>query len=185
MKAIQLKYVVLTGLLVLGLATHSSAAPKAEVAEAAAVMSDLQSLVVQAKANESKVALGGDTDSIAEFYKQSAAVDDAVTAGNEAVAVMNLAMANEDDEAFEAGKADLAEALEQARNALLGIFPVTVATAEPGDDGEKDYDPPNIYEVPWKSQGIRAYYESLFGTFNDARSFGGERGFGDRQATPE
>ena len=100
---------------------------------------------------------------------------------------MKLETANGNTEAADAAEAKLAEALLQARNALLGIFSQTVAAAEPGDDGEKDYDPPNIYDVPWKSQGIRAYYESLFGTFEDASAFGGVKGFDylDEEATPE
>jgi hypothetical protein len=122
---------------------------------------------------------------VADPLAQSAEVDKAVEAGREALAEMELAMDNGDTEAADAAEAKLAEALLQARNALLGIFPVTVAAAEPGDDGEKDYDPPNIYDVPWKSQGIRAYYESLYGSFNDASAFGGQRGFGDRDATQE
>ena len=48
MNAIQLKYVAVAGLLVLGLATHSFAA---NVAEATAVMGELETVVVQAKAN--------------------------------------------------------------------------------------------------------------------------------------
>lgn len=53
-----------------------------------------------------------------------------------------------------------------------------------GKPGKPD-DPPNIYDVPWKSDGIRSYYESLFKGMWDASAFGGSSGFGDREATPE
>ena len=179
MKAIQLKYVAVTGLLVLGLANQSfaadatEAARTAEVIEAAAVMVDLQSLVVQSRLNAVNDLPGGDVDldAVEERDKQSAEVDAAVAAGNEAVAAMNLANENGDAEAFDAAKADLAEALVQARNALLGILPATAAAADPGDDSEQDLDPPNIYDDPWESQGIRAYYQSLFVVFNEASSY--------------
>ena len=178
MKTIQLKYVAVVGLLVLGLANHSFAA---NVAEATAVMGELESVVVEAKANLAKASLDG-ADAVGDPLAQSAEVDKAVEAGREALAEMEQATANGDTEAADAAEAKLAEALLQARNALLGIFPVTVAAAEPGDDGEKDYNSPNIYDDPWESQGIRTYYQSLFDTFQDSSSFGQK---GERDATPE
>ena len=181
MKAIQLKYIAVAGLLVLGLANHTFAS---KAAEAAGVMADLESLVVQAKATLAKASLES-TDAVADPLAQSAEVDKAVEAGREALAAMEQAMANGDTEAADAQEAKLAEALLQARNALQGIFPEMAAAADPVDEPGKKYKKPNIYEVPWKSQGIRAYYESLFNTFEDARDFGGGRGFGDRDATPE
>ena len=181
MKAIQLKYVAVVGLLALGLANHSFAA---NIAEATGVMADLESLVVQAKATLAKASLES-TDAMADPLAQSAEVDKAVEAGREALAAMEQAVADGDAEAADAAEADLAKALEQARNALLGIFPeVAAVAADTGDEEEKSYAPPNIYDVPWESQGIRAYYESLFGVFDDASSFGqkGYRG-SDQDAT--
>ena len=182
MKTIQLKHIAVAGLVVLGLANHSFAA---NVAEATGVMADLESLVVQAKANLAKASLES-TDAMADPLAQSAEVDKAVEAGREALAAMEQATANGDTEAADAAEAKLAEALLQARNALLGIFSETVAVAEPGDDGEKDYNSPNIYDDPWKSQGIRSYYQSLFEDFQESTTFGqkGYRG-SDEDATKE
>ena len=189
MKAIQFKYIAVAGLLVLGLANHSFAA---DVAEASGVMADLESLVVQAKASLANAALGGDVDAIAEANKRSAAIDAAVAAGNEALSAMEAAVANGDEDAAKMAENDLAAALGQAKNALGGVLPATAAAspkksseAKSNDDEEKDGDPPNIYDVPWKSQGIRAYYQSLFGAFHDASGFGQGKGFGDQDATPE
>lgn len=189
MKAIQFKYVAVAGLLVLGLANHSFAS---NIAEASGVMADLESLVVQAKAALANAALSGDVDAIAEANKRSAAIDAAVAAGNEALAAMEAAAANGDEEAAKMAENDLAAALGQAKNALIGVLPAMAAAspkastkAASDEDEEETGDIPNIYDVPWKSQGIRAYYQSLFGAFHDASGFGQGKGFGDQDATPE
>jgi hypothetical protein len=188
MKAIQFKCVAVAGLLLLGLANHSFAV---NAAEATGVMADLESLVVQAKATLANAALGGDVDAIAEANKRSEAIDASVTAGREALSGMEQAITAGDADLAQSKEDDLAAALSQARDALAGILPQTAAAnankqsksnsgGGPGEAG----DPPNIYDIPWKSQGIRAYYTSLFGAFNAASSQG-QRGFGDREATPE
>lgn len=185
MKAIQFKYVTVVILLVLGFATHSFAA---DVAKAAGVMADLESEVVQAKASLAKSSLDG-VDAVGDPLAQSAEVDKAAEAGREAMAALEQAEANGDIEAADAAGVKLAAALERARNARQGIFPETstsVADADADDDGEKNYAPPNIYDDPWESQGIRAYYESLFGVFDDASSFGQKNYRGsDQDATQE
>lgn len=183
MKAIELKHAAVVSLLVLGFATHSFAA---NVAEATVVMGELESLVAQAKATLSKSSLDG-ADAVGDPLAQADEVDKAVDAGRQALADMEQAVADGDTEAADAAEAKLAEALLQARNALLGIFPeAAVAAADTGDDEEKSYASPNIYDDPWESQGIRAYYESLFGVFDDASSFGqkGYRG-SDQDATEQ
>lgn len=183
MKTMQLKYVAVAGLLMLGLANHAFAV---NVAEASGVMADLESLAVQAKAALANAALGGNVDAIAEANKRSAAIDAAVAAGNEALSAMELAMANGDAAAAESAEDELAAALAQAQAALSGVLPETAATKKPEKSkSDKKEDFPNIYDVPWKSQGIRAYYQSLFGSFHDASSFGHGQGFGDQDATPE
>ncbi len=184
MKAIQLKYVAVIGLLVLGLANHSFAV---DAAEAAGVMADLESLVAQAKVILSDAALD-DVDAVAAVAKAneiSAGIDAAVAAGRDALSAMEQAIANGDAEGAESAEDDLAVALRQASGILSGIFPATAATTDSGDDSEKDYDSPNIYDNPWESQGLRDYYQSLFGAFESASSNGQGKGFGDQDATPE
>jgi hypothetical protein len=181
MKAIEFKHAVVISLLVLGFATHSSAV---NLSQAAGLMAALESEAVQAKATLAKASLAG-VDAVADPLAQSDEVDQAVSAGREALAAMEQAEVDGDIEAADAAGVKLAAALERARNARQGIFPETsTSVADADDDIEKDYTPPNIYDDPSESQGIRAYYESLFGVFDDASSFGqkGYRG-SDQDAT--
>lgn len=168
MKAIQLKYVAVVGLLVLSLANHSFAV---DAAEASGVMADLETLVSQAKLTLSKASLV-DADAVAEANELSAAIDAAVAAGRDALSTMEQAIANGDAEGAAAAEDAMAAALRQARDLFLGIFPATAAATDTGDDSESEQDenPPNIYDDPWESQGLRAYYESLFGAFQEASS---------------
>lgn len=187
MKMKQVKYAVVASLLALGLVNQSYAV---DAAAAAGVMADLESLVVQAKEVLSKAALGGDVDAIAEANKRSEAIDTAVAAGRGALAAMEQAIANGDDDAAASAEEDLAAALSRASDALSGVLPASAAIASQNGEGNSTAgdgaeDLPNIYDVPWKSQGIRAYYQSLFGVFHDASSFGHGKGFGDKDATPE
>lgn len=188
MKMNQLKYVVVASLFALGLVNQSLAV---DVAAASGVMADLEGLVVAAKENLANAALSGDVDAIAEANKRSDAIDAAVAAGREALSAMEQADANGDADVAESAEDDLAAALRQAKDALSGALPEVADSQVAGKKNNgnggpgKPGDPPNIYDVPWKSQGIRAYYQSLFGAFHDASSFGHGKGFGDRDATPE
>jgi len=173
MKAMQFKHIAMAGVLALGLANQSFAV---DVAESTSVMADLECLVVQAKAALANASLTG-VDATAEAGARAAAIDEAVKAGREALAAMTQAIADGDETAAQAAEDALAAALSQARDALAGVLPEKMAAkgeaeAEPEEAGEEL---PNIYDVPWKSEGIRAYYQSLFGSFHDASSFGGEK----------
>jgi len=181
MKAMQLKHVAMAGILALGLSAQSFAV---NVAESTSVLADLESLAVKAQKIIADGALAKDLDAIEEGSKRSAAIDDAVKAGREALAAMEQAVANGDDAAAQAAEDALAAALSQARDALSGVLPEKAAAkgeaeAEPEEAGDEL---PNIYDEPWKSQGIRAYYQSLFNTFNEASSYGGDK---EVDATPE
>jgi hypothetical protein len=82
----------------------------------------------------------------------------------------------------------LAAALAQAKDASMGnISEASMANGaaeDTGAPGNPD-DPPNIEEVAWQSDAMKAYYQGLFGTFWNTSSFGNGEGFGDRYATPE
>lgn len=164
-----------------------------DLAEAAEVMSDVEAMSISAKTAVAEAALGGDTDAIAEAQKRSDAIDAAVAMARDAYADMERNIQNGDMDAAETAEDDLAAALVQVKNALMGAIPETmVATAgnenggqRPGGPPGNPDNPPNIHEVPWKSQGIKAYYQSLFGEWFNASAFGLARGFGDGDATPE
>ena len=90
MKTIQFKCVVTACLLAFGLVSHSFAV---DVAEAASVLNDLETLAIQAKANLANASLEnlGATD---VANQQSAEIDKAVDAGRDALAAMEEAVAN-------------------------------------------------------------------------------------------
>jgi hypothetical protein len=186
-----LKKGLFAGLMAFVFAGQSNAV---DLAASAGVMTDVQALSVQAKANLATAAVGGDVDAVAEANKRSDAIDAAVAAAQRAYSSMTKAMENNDQTAAESAEDSLAAALQQCKDALTGVLPEASENGKAkwkeskdntGGGPGKPGDTPNIYDVPWKSQGIRAYYQSLFGSFHDASAFGHGRGFGDRDATPE
>ena len=186
MRAIQFKCLAMACIIALGFAHQSYAV---DAAEAASVMADLQTLAIEAKENLAKAALEG-VITVEEAMKQSEAIDAAVEAGKQAQLAMEEAIENKDDDAAEAAEDDLAAALSQAKAVMAGVLTAAVGTTEgeQTDDGEQPDDegaPPNIYDQPWKTDGIRAYYESLFGAFQDASAFGDEQAFGNQNTTPD
>jgi len=175
MKAIQLKNVALAGILALGLSTQSFAV---NVAESTSVLADLQALAVKAQMMITDGASDKDLDAIAEGQKRSAAIDEAIDAGVAALAAMEQAVAVGDEAAAQAAEDALAKALSDAKDAFSGILPEQVATEEEDSDTDSEETEeglPNIYDKPWESDGMRAYYESLFNVFNEGSSYGGEK----------
>ncbi len=185
-----IKYGFLSALCAMTLVGQSLAV---DVAESAGVMAEVEAMSVQAKANLASAALGGDMDAIAEAQKRSDAIDAAVAAARAAFAKMEGDVKSGDMDAAESSEDDLAASLVQVKDALMGAIPESLMAAAKeqkskkqakGRPGNPD-NPPNIYEVPWKSEGIKAYYQGLFGEFWNASAFGHGQGFGDRDATPE
>jgi len=164
-----------------------------DLAESAGVMAEVESMSVHAKANLAEAALGGDTATVMEAKKRSDAIDAAVAAARAAYAKLEIDVNNGELDAAETAEDDLAAILVQVKDALMGAIPEALAQEVEqtqdedlagGAPGNPD-DPPNIEEVPWKSEGIKAYYQGLFGEFWNASAFGHGSGFGDRDATPE
>lgn len=183
-----LKCGLLAGLCTMVLVGQSRAV---NLAEAAGVMAEVEYMAVHAKANLADAAVGGDTEAIAEAKKRSDAIDAAVATAREAFAKLELAVKSGDTDAAETAEDDLAATLVLVRDALMGVIPEALAAQVEeqakkagGKPGRPD-DPPNIEEVPWKSKGIKAFYQELFGEFWNASAFGHGRGFGDRDVTPE
>ena len=183
MKAKQLKYIAVAGVLALSLANHSFAV---DVAESTSVLEDLESLAVKAQKIIAEGALDKNLDTVEEGGMRWAAITNAVEAGRVALADMEQAVADGDESAAQDAEDALAAALGQAKEALSGVLPEKMA-----DEGETAVEPeqetglPNIYDEPWQSEGIRAYYQSLFNSFNDASSYGGDKvmDFDDEDAT--
>ena len=163
-----------------------------DLAEAAGVMAEIEAMAVSAKASIAEAAVsGGD---VVEAQARADAIDGAVAQARDAFSSMELSIQNGDMDAAETAEDELAAALVLVSDALMGAIPEAMAGSSSDEEGEADQsggrpgdpdDPPNIHEVPWKSQGIKAYYQSLFGDWWNASAFGHGRGFGDGDATPE
>lgn len=158
-------------------------------ADASADLAAIGTLSVQAKANLAIAALGGDVNAIAEASKRSDAVDAAMAQAQEAFSALEAAIASSDAAAVQAATDTIAASKQKATDALNGVIPESMVNeiAEwrasnpntgggPGDP----YDPPNMFDKPWQTVGMRNFYASQFGSF-----WASGRGTGDTDATPE
>lgn len=186
-----LKYGFLTVFSMLALVGYAKAL---DLAEVFTVMAQVESMAVHAKANLVAAATGKDASlTLEEAKTRSDAIDTAVAKARDIAAKIEIDFKNNDNDAAEADGDELAAALKQVADALLGAIPAQLAQQveekqsqelSGGRTGNPE-DPPNIREVPWKSEGIKAYYQGLFGEFWNASAFGLGHGLEDRDATQE
>lgn len=173
----------------------SSPVRAADLADASGTLAKVAVMAVQAKANLALAASGGDVNAIADAVKRADAVDAAMAEAQEAFSALERAVAGNDEDAAAAVSDDLDAARQKAFDALNGAVPEASPQSEHAKwvEGQKNtgggpgraYDPPNIYGRPWDTQGLRHFYEGLFGGFWSASGHGGGRGCGDFDATPE
>lgn len=181
---------VKTGLLAALCATALVGQSKAgDLADAAWVMSKIETLSINAKAKLAAAAVDEGANAVLEAKKRSDDIDAAVDAARAAYSKMEQAVNSGDTDGAAAAEKELAAKLVLVKNALTGNpSGESVAASSNKKSGHKTGrpdNPPNIYEVPFASGGIKAYYEELFGEFWNASAFGHGQGFGDRDATPE
>ena len=182
-----------TGLVAMVVAMASLVQVQAVVDMAAATgtLADISVMAVQAKANLAAAANNGDIDEIADATKRADAIDAAVTEAQKAFTVTENAVAQNDEAAAAEALASLNSSWKKANDALNGAVPEATpkgahdkwkeSQTNTGGGPGKAYDPPNIYDVPWQSDGMRAVYAAEFGNFFIA----GGNSFGDSDATPE
>lgn len=164
-------------------------------AAAAGTLGDVAKMVTQANGNLAKAASSRDLEAIKEAVLRADAVNTAQAEAKEAYAAMEKAIADGDEEAAAAAVEDLNAAWQKAYDALNGPVPEprSQSAYEEWKEGMENtgggpgraYDPENIYDVLWETQGSRHFYQSLFGNLWSASSQGGSDPFGDRDATPE
>jgi len=162
----------------------------ANQASAAGDLADIAAISVQAKANLADSALGGNIDEIVEAGKRSDAVDAAMAQAQNAFAAMERALSSGDEDAAQSAADELTASKQKAMDALNGVIPASLAKdaveewkaskTNTGSGPGRPYDPPNIYDVPWQTVGMRNFYTSQFGNF-----WSSGRGNGDKDATPE
>lgn len=170
-------------------------AQAADLADASGILADIAVMAVQAKANLAVAANSGDVDAIAEAVKRADAVDAAMSEALAAYNALETATEENDDDAAEEAFADMETARQKANDALNGAVPEATPASmhslwkesqkNTGGGPGRSYDPPNIYDRPWHSQGLRHFYQGVFGTAWSASANGGSHVFGDRDATPE
>ena len=158
-------------------------------AGAVADLADIAAISVQSKANLASVALGGDVDAVSEAGKRADAVDASMARAQEAFAAMERALAGGDEDAAQSAANEIKASKQKAADALDGVIPDEMvslvqawkeAQSNTGGGPGRAYDPPNIYDVPWQTIGMRNFYISQFGSF-----WSSGRGTGDTDATPE
>lgn len=167
----------------------STTVQAADMVAANTTLSGINALVAQANANVATAAIGGDTDAISEMIARAYAVD--VAYAKAKAATQQLAVAA--DEASEAAaQAALNAAYQDANAAMTGPAPEAPAAedyqqwleSKMNSAGAVDAnDAPNIQDPIWETQGLRQFYQSMFGDFWSTT--GGDLRFGDRDATPE
>lgn len=162
-----------------------------DAATEAGKLVEIYTTAVKSQANCAFASLSGGVSASMEANKQAEAVDNLIAVANNAYMEFERALASGDQAAAASASNQLSAALQQAKQAQQGITtmpkpsPVNQARKNTGGGPGKAGDMPNPYDVPWKSDHIRQLYQSLFGNFLEASSFGGTLGFGDREATPQ
>lgn len=165
----------------------------ADMAGASGVLAEVSVMAVQAKAGLASAANSGDVKAISDAVNRADAVDAAVADARSAYAAMERAAAGGDEDAAAASADALEAARQAASDALNGVVPEAVqktaqeiwkeSTTNTGGGPGSAYDAPNIYDVPWQTQGMRSLYTALFGSFWSAS---GQTSPGDDyDATPE
>jgi len=181
--------------LIAALVAVTALAQAADMAVASGILADVSVMDVQAKAGLADAANSGDVAAIAEASKRADAVDAAMADAQAAYAALERAVAGDDADAAASASDDLEAARQRASDALGGAIPdATPKSAQEvwkesqtntGGGPGRAYDPPNIYDVPWQTQGMRSLYTSLFGSFWTTSSRGGSLDDGGGDATPE
>jgi hypothetical protein len=192
MKKHFLKKTVLVALLAIG--TTLSQVRAADMVAAAGILANIESMVVQAKANLALAASSGDVAAISEASKRADAVDAASAEANQMFAALEGAA---DDSQAAKAMAGLEAAQTKADQALNGAVPEPTpkskkeawkeSTSNTGGSPDGGFNPPNIYDVPWQSAGMRnvsaGMFSSVYGSTGGSSS--SSKGFGDGDATPE
>jgi hypothetical protein len=192
MKKHFLKKTVLVALLTIG--TTLGLAKAADMVAATGILANIESMVVQAKANLALAASSGDVAAISEASKRADAVDAASAEANQMFAALEGAA---DDNQAATAMAGLEAAKTKADDALNGTIPEPTpkskkevwkeSTTNTGGSPGGGYDPPNVYDVPWQSAGMRSMSAGMFSSAytSTGGSSASSKGFGDGDATPE
>jgi hypothetical protein len=182
-----------TGALLFSISMIASAVDRAEITGDVAKLHEIS---VSGLKNVSDSALGGDPGAIQENMTRSHAIDAAVAAGMGEHQKYENALSAGDEDAAAAHADNVKTQVQKAEDALSGALPEDTkqmtsheqwkeSKTNTGSGPGRAYDPPNIYDVPWESQGVRSFYQSLWGNFWASSGGGGARRPGDRDATPE
>ena len=165
----------------------------ADIASASAILAEIEAQAVEAKAAMAAAALNGDLDQFADAKKKSDAIDAACTKARKSFAALEQYVQSGDQKAAAGAEDEMKEALSQVAEAMTGVIPEELAEmAQQQGEQEKPaaakgpaLNPPNPRDVPWKSEGVRQFYEEVFSDNFDSSTFGGGSNFGDSDATPE
>lgn len=176
---------------VLAVMTALSQAQAADMAAASGMLAEISVMAVQAQANLAAAASVGDLNAIADAAGRADAVDAAMKEAQQAYAALENAA---DEAAATAASASLNAAHQKATDALNGVV-VDKSSQEEWKDSTTNtgggpgdaYDTPNIYEVPWQSDGLKSVSTAMFNSVNSSSggSSANSNSYGDGDATPQ
>ncbi len=164
---------------------------RADLASSLGVLTEINSIAVEAKSNLAEAGVDGNADAIAAAKKISDAVEAVLAEAKNVYAVVERSYRSGDAAGAAASEKALQDLLAQAKDAMNGKISAALAQRAvelqsqkkigggPGLQGT----PPNINDDPWKSKGLRGVYEEMFGEWWLATA--SHQGFGDREVTPE
>lgn len=131
----------------------------ADMAWASGALADIYVAATEASRDLADATAKG-TDAMQAVQARIKSIDEAITAALAAYADMEAAGSGEAPEAV--------KALENARQKALGGVDRPASTTN-----EEGFRLPNIYDVPWESDGLRKLYDELYQIEQSASSKGG------------
>lgn len=157
-------------------------------AQSAADLSEAEGIAVQTSADLAQAALAQNSEEINEAMTRSDAVAAAVAQAREAYLAMERALLGGDEDAAASYAAELKECLANAIDAANGVIPDAIADTiehnrlENQNTGTlgRPGDPVNVYENPWNSDRMKAFYQNHFANMYESGVYPW-----DRETTPE
>lgn len=149
-----------------------------DMAAATGLLADIAVAATQANSILATAADSGDLDAVAKANEVVEAVKQAMEEAMEAYKALQAG----DDAALKKLEAAKQKAINALGGKPGGAAEESASESSPKEEGEGEYSFPNIYDIPWKSEGLRSLYQELFDIGMNASSQGGSD-FAESDAT--
>ncbi|MDF7800510.1 hypothetical protein P4C99_13615 [Pontiellaceae bacterium B1224] len=167
----KLTKITLSSFCLTGMLCATMASAQVDQAAVAADLGSINNISTQASNALTKEANAKpvDTEALAEAQKRSEAISGLAEQAKSLAATMLSQLANGNEDAAQATADEIKATVGKAKDALQGVIPQEVMDVA-NSKGESvsgpgfPFDPPNMYDVPWQSQEMQAFYQNYFGT---------------------